>query len=65
MAEPENVTLVLLRELRSRIEMRFDAIDRKLADHDTRFEALDAKLETVKKAAIEERLAALETQKRT
>lgn len=73
MAEPENMTLVLLREMRSRMETRFDAIDRKLADHDTRFEALDAKLETVKKAAfgeslvgrymaaeVEDRLAAIE-----
>lgn len=85
MAEPENVTLVLLREMRSRMETRFDSIDRKLAEHDTRFDALDSKVETVKKAAfgeslvgrymaaegedrlaaIEERLAALEHQKRT
>ncbi|EJW13412.1 hypothetical protein A33M_3832 [Rhodovulum sp. PH10] len=55
------------------METRFDAIDRKLAEHDGRFEALDSKVETVKKAAfgeslvgrymaaeVEERLAAIE-----
>lgn len=73
MAESENMTLVLLGELQNRMETRFDAIDRKLAEHDGRFEVLDSKVEAVEKAAfgeslvgrymaaeVEERLAAIE-----
>lgn len=61
MAEPENMTLVLLRELRSRMETRFDNLDRKLAEHDARFDAHDArftalekKIDTIKQAAFAE-----------
>ncbi|MFD2184564.1 hypothetical protein [Rhodoplanes azumiensis] len=61
MAEPENMTLVLLRDLRSRMETRFDAIDRKLGEHDTRFDehdarfaALEKKIDTIKQAAFAE-----------
>ncbi|MBI5112171.1 hypothetical protein [Rhodoplanes serenus] len=61
MAEPENMTLVLLRELRSRMETRFDSLDRKLAEHDARFDAHDArftalekKIDTIKQAAFAE-----------
>ncbi|MGA8991571.1 MAG: hypothetical protein WB500_14510 [Rhodoplanes sp.] len=73
MPDPENMTLLLLREMRGRMEDRFDRVDQKLITHDARFEALEKKIDDVKKAAfgeslvgrymaaeVEERLAAIE-----
>ena len=54
MPDPENMTLVLLREMRGRMEDRFDRVDQKLITHDARFEALEKKIDD------EARLAALE-----
>jgi len=41
MPDPENMTLVLLREMRGRMEDRFDRVDQKLTGHDARFDALE------------------------
>lgn len=42
MAEPENLVLTLLRELRADMNARFDAVDR-------RFEAMDQRFDTVER----------------
>jgi hypothetical protein len=73
MAEPDNLVLSLLRELRNRMEARFDRVDAKLVEHDQKFVAIEKKIESVKQAAfgesvlgryaaaeVEERLAAIE-----
>ncbi|ALK08183.1 hypothetical protein [Blastochloris viridis] len=68
MAEPDNLVLSLLRDLRSRMEARFDKVDAKLAEHDLKFETIEKKIEGVKQAAFGEsvlgRYAAAEVEER-
>ncbi len=56
MPDPENMTLVLLREMRGRMEERFDKVDQRLIAHDARFDALEKKIDDVKRAAFGESL---------
>jgi hypothetical protein len=55
------MTLILLREMRARMEERFgsmdgrfDSVEQKLAEHDRRFDALEKKIDVIKQAAFAE-----------
>ena len=58
MAEPDNMILVLLREIRAEMNSRFDAMtgdmNNRFNNVDNRFERLEKKLESVKQAAFGE-----------
>ncbi len=73
MAEPDNLVLTLLRELRSVMDARFDAVDARFVEQDRKLEAIREALksETIlgryvvngvddRLDAIERRLAAVE-----
>ncbi len=45
MAEPENLVLKLLREIRADMDARFDAVDKRFDAVDKRFEAIERRLE--------------------
>ena len=45
MAEPENLVLVLLRELRAEMNARFDAVDTRFKEVDARLDAIERRLE--------------------
>ena len=49
MLEAEAMAPTLLRELRLRMEDRFDRVDQKLAAHDARFDAHDAQFAAIEK----------------
>jgi chaperonin cofactor prefoldin len=72
-AEPQDMILPLLQEMRRSMEERFDKIDRKLEAHDTRFERLEKRFDNLREAVngesvlgryaaaeVEERLEAIE-----
>ncbi|MPT22913.1 MAG: hypothetical protein E2577_07785, partial [Starkeya sp.] len=48
MSEPDNFILTLLREIRAEMNEGFERLDRKLVEHDLRFEGLDKKIESLK-----------------
>jgi len=50
MSEPDNFILTLLREIRAEMKEGFERVDRKLVEHDLRFEGLDKKIESLKQA---------------
>ena len=50
MSEPDNFILQLLREIRAEMNAGFERVDRKLVEHDFRFEGLDKKIESLKQA---------------
>lgn len=50
MSEPDNFILKLLREIRTEMNERFDALGKKLDTHDVRFDSLDRKIESLKQA---------------
>lgn len=73
MAEPENMTLVLLREMRAEMTGGFRDVKAQVQEVNARVAALDVKVDSVKQAAfgeslvgrymaaeVEERLAAIE-----
>ena len=73
MAEPTDMILPLLREMRTEMKDRFDNIDRKLAQHDEQFEKIERRFGNIREAIngesvlgryaaaeVEERLEAIE-----
>ena len=72
MAEPESMILPLLREIRAEMQSRLESIERRVetgfAAVDTRFDALENKIESVKQATFGEsvlgRYAAAEVEER-
>lgn len=73
MAEPENMVLVLLREMRADMTKEFKDVKTQIREVDARVAALDLKIDNVKQAAfgesligrymaaeVEERLVAIE-----
>ncbi|WAC25828.1 hypothetical protein [Ancylobacter sp. SL191] len=50
MSEPDNFILTLLREIRAEMKEGFQSIDRKLVEHDVRFDDLHKKIESLKQA---------------
>ncbi|TXN65760.1 hypothetical protein FV228_15435 [Methylobacterium sp. WL18] len=73
MAEPQDMILPLLREMRTEIHSGFERVDRKLEEHDTRFDKLERRFDNLREAVngesvlgryaaaqVEERLDALE-----
>ncbi|WP_020185479.1 hypothetical protein [Methylopila sp. 73B] len=50
MAEPDNLVLTLLRELRNDMNARFDAIGARFDEVDGQFAAQDKKLEAIREA---------------
>ncbi|GLK66657.1 hypothetical protein [Hansschlegelia plantiphila] len=50
MAEPDNLVLTLLRELRSVMDSRFDAVNTRFDAVDARFAEQDRKLEAIREA---------------
>jgi polyhydroxyalkanoate synthesis regulator phasin len=75
MAEPDNLIPTLLREMRREITERFDNVDAKLAEHDSRFRSISQALQgesllgqfataefDERIQAIEKRLDAIEAQ---
>ena len=75
MAEPQDMILPLLREIRAemragfdRVDQRFERIDRKLEQHDERFDKLERRFENLRQAVNGEsvlgRYAAAEVEER-
>ncbi|MCF4126456.1 hypothetical protein [Methylobacterium sp. SyP6R] len=73
MAEPQDMIVPLLREMRAAFEQRFDRIDRKLDEHDARFDKIERRFDNLRQAVngesilgryavaeVEERLDAIE-----
>lgn len=50
MSEPDNFILTLLREIRAEMKEGFQKVDRKLVEHDVRFDDLSKKIESLKQA---------------
>lgn len=50
MSEPDNFILTLLREIRAEMKEGFQKVDRKLVEHDVRFDELQKKIESLKQA---------------
>lgn len=50
MSEPDNFFLTLLREIRAEMKDGFQKVDRKLVEHDVRFDDLSKKIESLKQA---------------
>lgn len=50
MADPQDMILPLLREIRAEMHGGFDRIDQKLADHDTRFDKLERRFDNLRQA---------------
>lgn len=73
MAEPQDMILPLLREIRADLKAGFDRVDRKLEQHDARFDKLERRFDNLREAVngesvlgryagaqFEERLEAIE-----
>ncbi|KQP10651.1 hypothetical protein ASF28_05945 [Methylobacterium sp. Leaf99] len=73
MAEPQDMILPLLREIRADLKAGFDRVDRKLEQHDARFDKLECRFDNLREAVngesvlgryaaaqFEERLEAIE-----
>ncbi|MDO9429140.1 MAG: hypothetical protein Q7T93_20240 [Methylobacterium sp.] len=73
MAEPQDMILPLLREIRADLKAGFDRVDRKLEQHDARFDKLERRFDNLREAVngesvlgryaaaqLEERLEAIE-----
>jgi hypothetical protein len=54
MAEPDNMVLILLREIRAEMNERFSRMDGRFDGMDARFETLESKIDSVKQAAFGE-----------
>jgi hypothetical protein len=54
MAEPDNMVLILLREIRTEMNERFSRMDGRFDGMDARFETLESKIDSVKQAAFGE-----------
>ena len=64
MADPQDMILPLLREMRAEMKGGFDRMDRKLAEHDARFDKLDSLREAVNGESVLGRYAAAEVEER-
>jgi hypothetical protein len=68
MADPQDMILPMLREMRSEMLTGFDRIDRKLTEHDARFDKLERRFDNLREAVNGEsvlgRYAAAEVEKR-
>ena len=68
MAEPDNMILVLLREMRAEVNARFDEVHEEFTRVDSRFDRLEKRLENIRQAAFGEsvlgRYAAAEVEER-
>ncbi len=73
MAEPQEMIVPLLREMRAEMHAGFERVDRKLEEHDARFDKLERKFDNLRQsvngesvlgryaaAEVEERLEAIE-----
>jgi hypothetical protein len=58
MPEPNNLVLVLLREMRTEMNARFDGVDGRFDAAEARFERMEKRLEAVRQAAFGESLMA-------
>ncbi|TXM75550.1 hypothetical protein FV218_08355 [Methylobacterium sp. WL69] len=50
MAEPQDTILPLLREIRADLKAGFDRVDRKLEQHDARFDKLERRFDNLREA---------------
>lgn len=50
MADPQDMILPLLREMRTEMKGGFDRIDGKLAEHDARFDKLERRFDNLRQA---------------
>lgn len=68
MAEPQDMILPLLRELRTEVRSGFDRMDRRFAEHDARFDKLEKRFDNLRQAVYGEsvlgRYAAAEVEDR-
>ncbi len=68
MADPQDMILPLLREIRAEMQTGFERIDRKLEQHDERFEKLEKRFDNLRQAVYGEsvlgRYAAAEVEER-
>lgn len=73
MAEPQDMIVPLLREMRAELGAGFERVDRKLEEHDARFDKLERRFENLREAVngesvlgryaaaeVEDRLEAIE-----
>ncbi|MEL6059587.1 MULTISPECIES: hypothetical protein [unclassified Methylobacterium] len=73
MAEPQDMILPLLKEMRAEMRAGFEHVDRKLEEHDARFDKLERRFDNLREAVngesvlgryaaaeVEERLEAIE-----
>lgn len=73
MADPPDMILPLLREMRAEMQGGFDRMDRKFAEHDARFDKLERRFDNIRQAVngesilgryataeVEQRLRAIE-----
>ena len=73
MAEPQDMILPMLREIRAEMKAGFDRMDRRFSDHDERFDKLERRFDNIRQAVsgesvlgryaaaeVEERLEAIE-----
>ncbi|SDN07071.1 hypothetical protein SAMN05216360_105272 [Methylobacterium phyllostachyos] len=73
MAEPQDMIVPLLREIRAEMSAGFERVDRKLEEHDARFDKLERRFDNLREAVngesvlgryaaaeVEERLEAIE-----
>jgi hypothetical protein len=67
MAEPQDMIVPLLREMRAEMRTSFERIDRKLDEHDARFDKLERRFDNLREAVNGEsvlgRYAAAEVEK--
>jgi hypothetical protein len=68
MAEPENMILPMLRDIRADMNKRFDEVGRQFRNVEQRFDRLEKRLDNVRQAAVGEsvlgRYAAAEVEER-
>ncbi|GJE69751.1 hypothetical protein [Methylorubrum podarium] len=68
MADPQDMILPLLRELRTEVQSGFNRMDRKFAEHDARFDKLEKRFDNLRQAMNGEsvlgRYAAAEVEQR-
>jgi chaperonin cofactor prefoldin len=68
MAEPDNMILVLLREMRAEMNARFEEVREEFSRVESRFDRLEKRLENIRQAAFGEsvlgRYAAAEVEER-